>query len=182
MYGPGTTSRKDDMEREAIIFIGMQASGKSTFYQQRFGDSHVRINLDMLGTRQREQQFVAACLTTFAGFVVDNTNPTRKERERYIGPARARGFRVIAYYFDCSLDECLQRNRTRERKVPEKVIGEFYKRTEPPVTGEGYDEIHIVTHGQPSIHTARIFNTFVVRQRFPSLTQEISFKAAHPTE
>ncbi len=39
---------------ELLLFIGGQASGKSTFYHQRFRDTHLRINLDMLRTRHRE--------------------------------------------------------------------------------------------------------------------------------
>jgi predicted kinase len=33
---------------EAVIFVGIQGSGKSTFYNERFVDTHIRINLDML--------------------------------------------------------------------------------------------------------------------------------------
>ena len=33
---------------EAIIFTGIQATGKSTFYKQNFFNSHVRISLDLL--------------------------------------------------------------------------------------------------------------------------------------
>lgn len=40
---------------EAVIFVGVQGSGKSTFYRERFFDTHVRINLDMLRTRLKEQ-------------------------------------------------------------------------------------------------------------------------------
>ena len=40
---------------QLIIFIGIQASGKSTFYQQYFYHTHLRINLDMLKTRHREK-------------------------------------------------------------------------------------------------------------------------------
>jgi predicted kinase len=39
---------------EAVVFIGIQASGKTTFYQQRFFATHVRISLDLLRTRERE--------------------------------------------------------------------------------------------------------------------------------
>ena len=47
---------------EAILFIGIQASGKSTFFAERFFKTHVRINLDMLRTRHREELLVKACL------------------------------------------------------------------------------------------------------------------------
>ncbi len=30
---------------EAVIFIGLQAAGKSSFYRDRFFSSHIRINL-----------------------------------------------------------------------------------------------------------------------------------------
>ena len=36
---------------EAVIFTGIQASGKSTFFKERFFDTHVRINLDMLDSK-----------------------------------------------------------------------------------------------------------------------------------
>ena len=35
---------------EAIIFVGLPGSGKSSFYKERFFDSHVRISLDLLKT------------------------------------------------------------------------------------------------------------------------------------
>lgn len=55
-----------DTPMEAVIFIGLQASGKSTFYQERFFNTHVRINLDMLKTRNREKQSLQVCLQTLA--------------------------------------------------------------------------------------------------------------------
>ena len=36
---------------EAIIFIGLQASGKSSFYRQKFVDSHIRLTMDMLNAQ-----------------------------------------------------------------------------------------------------------------------------------
>ena len=33
---------------EAVIFVGMQASGKTSFYPQRSFEIHLRISLDML--------------------------------------------------------------------------------------------------------------------------------------
>ena len=60
---------------EAVIFIGLQAAGKSTFYRQRFIDSYIRLNLDMLRTRHREQLLFRACLEAKQPVVIDNTNP-----------------------------------------------------------------------------------------------------------
>ena len=73
---------------EAVIFIGMQATGKSSFYLARFFHSHIRINLDMLKTRHREGLLLRACLEMQQPFVVDNTNPTGEEIPLY--PARPR--------------------------------------------------------------------------------------------
>lgn len=84
---------------EAVLLIGLQASGKSTFYQQRFFNTHVRISLDLLKTRNREKLLMQLCLETQQPFVVDNTNPTKEERQRYLEAARAAGFRVVGYYF-----------------------------------------------------------------------------------
>jgi hypothetical protein len=57
---------------EAIIFIGIQGLGKSSFYRERFFNTHIRINLDMLKTRRREQLLLQACLNAKQPFVVDN--------------------------------------------------------------------------------------------------------------
>jgi predicted kinase len=67
---------------EAVIFIGIQASGKSTFYKERLFNTHIRINLDMLKTRNREKQLMQVCLQTGQPFVIDNTNPTKEERQK----------------------------------------------------------------------------------------------------
>src|SRR6266853_479136 len=80
---------------EAVIFVGVQGSGKTTFYRDRFFETHVRINLDMLKTRHREQLLLAACLAAKQPFVVDNTNPLPSDRARYIGVAREAGFRKL---------------------------------------------------------------------------------------
>src|SRR5690348_16523083 len=98
---------------EAVIFVGVQGSGKSTFYRERFFDTHVRINLDMLRTRHREQLLLAACLAAKQPFVIDNTNPLPADRARYIGAAREAGFRVIVYFFETSLQDAIRRNKQR---------------------------------------------------------------------
>lgn len=69
---------------EGIIFIGIQASGKSTFYKQHFFNSHVRISLDLLNTRNKENQLLDKCLELHQRVVIDNTNPAKSDRKKYI--------------------------------------------------------------------------------------------------
>lgn len=59
---------------EAVIFVGIQGAGKSSFYKERFFRTHVRINLDMLRTKRRQEILLAACIEAKQPFVADNTN------------------------------------------------------------------------------------------------------------
>ncbi|MBO0725551.1 MAG: AAA family ATPase [Blastocatellia bacterium] len=134
---------------EAIIFIGIQATGKSTFFQRRFFATHVRINLDMLKTRNRERILVAACLEARQPFVIDNTNVTRESRAGYVSQAKAAGFSVAGYYFKSALKDSLERNRQRNGKslIPEKGIIGAYRKLEPPGFDEGFDRLFYVEIG-----------------------------------
>lgn len=131
---------------EAVIFVGIQAAGKSTFYRERFFGSHVRISLDLLRTRHRERSLLAWCLQHGQRFVVDNTNVTAAERAVYIAAARAAGFRVIGYVFDSNVPASITRNagRPEAEQVPAKAIGGAKKRLEWPRRDEGFDELHYV--------------------------------------
>ena len=131
---------------EGVIFVGIQASGKSTFYRERFFDTHLRINLDMLKTRNREQILLRACIEAKQPFVIDNTNPSAEERARYIRPARSAGFRVLGYYFDVQIKEALTRNKERKGKdhIPEKGIFGTKKRLRVPDLEEGFDLLYRV--------------------------------------
>ncbi len=131
---------------EAVIFIGVQASGKTTFYRERFFSTHVRISLDLLKTRHREMRFMQVCLETQQPFVIDNTNPTKEERRRYIEPAKAAKFRVVGYYLQSSVDECKARNegRCENQQIPLVGLLGTYKRLELPSLSEGFDELYYV--------------------------------------
>jgi predicted kinase len=131
---------------EAIIFTGIQGSGKSTFYYQRFFHTHLRINLDMLRTRRREDILIGACLQAGQRFVVDNTNPTRESREKYITAAQTARFRLVSYYFVPDTDAAIQRNAERigRQHVPDKAIHATMRKLEVPTFSEGFDEIFAV--------------------------------------
>ncbi|CAN5401165.1 hypothetical protein BH24GEM3_BH24GEM3_21940 [soil metagenome] len=138
---------------EAVIFVGIQASGKSTFYLERFFQTHVRISLDMLRTRHRERLLVQACVEAKQPFVVDNTNVLRAERGKYIEAARAGRFHVVGYYFVPEVRRALQWNsqRSGHRAIPIQGVLGTYKRLEPPRREEGFDAlcaVHIDAAGE----------------------------------
>jgi predicted kinase len=131
---------------QLVLFCGIQATGKSTFYQQRFFHSHVRLSLDLLRTRHREQRLLQACLETQMQCVIDNTNPTRAERATYIESARAARFEVVGYFFESIASQAVVRNQQRplERQIPERGIRGTRNRLEFPTRAEGFDQLYYV--------------------------------------
>jgi predicted kinase len=132
---------------EAIIFCGIQASGKSTFFKEHFFPTHVRISLDLLRTRHREDLFLATCLECGQRFVADNTNPTRKDREKYILAAKKKGYVVIGYYFASRVEDALNRNseRTGKARIPDTAIRGTAAKLERPERAEGFDQLYHVS-------------------------------------
>ena len=134
---------------QAIIFIGIPGSGKSSFFKERLFHSHVRISLDLLKTRHREQRLLELCLTTEQRFAVDNTNPTRVVRSAYLEAAKARRFQTAGYYFQSKVEECLRRNSQRppSERVADVAILSSAKRLELPSLSEGFDQLFYVRLG-----------------------------------
>jgi len=145
---------------EAAIFVGVQGSGKTSFYRERFFETHVRISLDMLRTRQREELLLAACLQGRQSFVIDNTNPLSSDRLRYIAPARAAGFSVVVYFFETSLRDAIRRNnqRTGKEKIPVPGVAATFRKLQFPKPEEDIDALYVVTISPES--------RFVVRNGF----------------
>jgi predicted kinase len=128
---------------EAIVLCGVQGSGKTTLYRDRFLDTHLRISMDLLRTRHREAALLEWCLRERQRFVVDNTNPTAADRRRYVEPARAAGFRVIGYLVEIDPAVALGRNAERDaaRRVPVVGLAATARRLSRPAPEEGFDEL-----------------------------------------
>ena len=143
--GEGEVSRP-----EMILLIGLQGSGKSTFYRERFFTTHVRLNLDMLRTRRRETLLLDACLEGGTSLVIDNTNATIAARARYLTAARAAGFRCTGYFLDIPAAACLARNAARPpgQRVPPVAIYGTRKRLQPPIPQEGFDALFRVSNDE----------------------------------
>ena len=128
-----------------VILMGLQGSGKSTFFAREFADKGFEhISLDMLKTRRKEAEVLQYCIDNNKDCVIDNTNPTKADRSRYIVPGKHSDFRVVGYFLQSKLADCLERNERRERKVPKKGILATFNKIEMPSLQEGFDELNFV--------------------------------------
>ena len=138
------------MPPELVLFIGLQGSGKSSFYRARFAGTHAWVSKDRFPNNRRparrQRQLVAEALGAGRAVVVDNTNPTREERAELIALARSFGAGVVGYYFESRLADCLERNRQREGKarVPDVALYATRKRLCCPSPAEGFDRLSFV--------------------------------------
>ncbi len=148
--GAGENVVGDLTSMDAVILIGIQGAGKTTFYREHFCDTHVRISLDVLKTRLRERMLLNACLKSGQPFAIDNTNVRITERAVYIEAAKRAGFRVKGYFFDVQFRDAIRRNVQREgvAKIPVAGIGGTWKRLERPSPSEGYDELYVVSRDE----------------------------------
>jgi predicted kinase len=132
---------------ELVIFVGLQASGKSTFFRERFATTHELVSKDLLGNNKnrarRQAQLIEVALRAGSSVVVDNTNPTVEDRRPLIELGRALGARIVGYYFDSTVRGCVRRNRRRTGKdqVPDVAIFATAKKLVPPSCFEGFDEL-----------------------------------------
>lgn len=144
---------------ECVILIGLPASGKSSFYRERFAGTHDHVSRDLLRNnrhpQRRQEQLLAESLALGRSVVVDNTNPSAETRAPLIRVARRAGAEIAGYFFRTEAGDALRRNRAREGRdrVPDVAIFAARKRLEPPRFEEGFDRLYEVTLNE----SARLF-------------------------
>jgi predicted kinase len=135
---------------DLVLLIGLQGSGKSSFCRARLSPTHRVVSMDLFPNnrqpRRRQLQLTAEALAAGLSVVLDNTNASAAERAPLIELGRAHGARIIGYYFDTSLEDCLRRNAGREgrQRVPDVALYATRKRLERPTRREGFDELSVV--------------------------------------
>jgi predicted kinase len=144
---------------ELVLFIGLQGSGKSSFYRERLAATHVHVSKDLWpNARRREarqRRLIAQALAEGRSVVVDNTNPLVEDRAPLIAIGREHGARVVGYAFESDLEACLARNAARVGRalVSEKAIHITSRKLSWPSYAEGFDALfHVRFDPQGGFH------------------------------
>ncbi len=139
---------------ELVILIGLQASGKTTFYRERYAATHAHLSMDLWPNARRPRQRLAreleAALTAGRDVVIDNTNPCRADRAPLIAAGRRAGARVRAMYFVTTLGDARARNsrRSGRARVPDVALHSTVRKIEAPELEEGFEKIERVRLGE----------------------------------
>lgn len=149
--------------QELIMLIGLVASGKSTVaeeYKSKGYKIHSSDALreELLGNVNDQKgndivfkELFKRCrddIKSGHSVVFDATNLVSKKRVSSLNQIKTKElegvvFSTVAELIMCPYNECIDRNRKRDRKVPQEVIERMYKSFQVPVLGEGFDEIRV---------------------------------------
>ena len=130
-----------------LLFCGLQAAGKSTFYREHFLTTHLLIGKDLMrnNSRPARRQIELLHLVLQAGHsvVIDNTNPMPAERLPLIEIAHSYHAPVLGYYFVTTTQLAIERNqqRTGKASVPSVAIYSTAARLTPPTYAEGFNTL-----------------------------------------
>ena len=135
---------------ELVLFIGLQGSGKSSFYRERFAATHALVSKDLWPHARnrdaRQQRLIHESLKAGRSVVVDNTNPTPEARAPLIALGKSQGAHVAGYSFESRIEDCLARNarRTGRARVPDVALFATRKVLRWPTLSEGFDALYFV--------------------------------------
>ena len=118
-----------------VVLIGLPGSGKST-YLERLGVAGLSSDAirKLLADDETNQSIHYQVFETLRYLLrqrmmlrrdvtyIDATNLTPAERHPYVAIGRAYGCEIEAVFFDVPLEVCLERNRNRQRAVPEEAL------------------------------------------------------------
>ena len=132
--------------------VGPIGSGKTTFAKSLEHDSSIRISQDEMGRKAYLKYFHEALKDGIPRVIVDRMNFDRKQRERFIKPAREAGYCITIMEMDYNPLTCLNRvvDRKNHPTIPEgsgqlakDIILRFMKDYEHPEEDE-FDNYNLI--------------------------------------
>lgn len=136
---------------DVAVFVGLQASGKSTFFDRRLSGRYALVSKDLFprGARnkqRRQMRLVDEHLAAGRPVAVDNTNPSPREWTPLVELAHAHGATATAYWFPPDVTGSLRRNAAREgrARVPDAGVLATLGQLRKPSTEAGFDAVHEV--------------------------------------
>ncbi|KAK6185161.1 hypothetical protein SNE40_007454 [Patella caerulea] len=142
--GGKITSKK----QEVVVLTGYPASGKSFFAKTYLvSKGYVHVNRDTLGTWQKCVSLCTKTLESGQSVVIDNTNPDKIARERYVSCAKKAGVPARCFIFNVSIEQAKHNERFREitdkshKAINDMIMNSFKSKLIPPETSEGFSEI-----------------------------------------
>ncbi|CAB3405710.1 unnamed protein product [Caenorhabditis bovis] len=149
-YVPNDTKIPSD-NLEIIVLVGFPGSGKSSF-SRSLAEAHgyVVINRDTLGTWQKCVAQTKYALNEGKRVIVDNTNPDKESRKRYIDVAKELGVECRCFKMNCDLVQAEHNVRYRSLinedapKIGIMVLRMHNSKFQEPDLAEGFKEIVLV--------------------------------------
>ncbi|CAH1164190.1 unnamed protein product [Phaedon cochleariae] len=131
-----------------ILMVGGPGSGKSYFCRTLLlPKGYIHINRDTLGSWQKCVKMLEDSLDKKKNCVVDNTNPDREARARFIEVAKR--FKVMCRCFVMSTEYQHMKHNNKFRELTDKshvpvseiIINSYKNKFEEPQISEGFQEI-----------------------------------------
>lgn len=137
-----------------ILLTGLPGSGKSTFVKNNIDNSIIVICADdfrKVITGQNffinAEEFVWASVKTAVrvlinshSILLDETGLSVSSRKQWINIAKEAGVPIVSIFIDTPFEECVTRNNSRERKVPQDVMDYMKEILISPSVEEGFYE------------------------------------------
>lgn len=154
-YPIGKFERKDN-QIEMVLLMGPPAAGETTFAKKHFtmNNKYIYVSRDELKTQVKCLKIAKNALEQKKSVVIDNTNPDKTSRKKYIEIAQQFNvpircfemttsrklaehlniYREILTFLECGYNQ-------RRKQIPKVAYNIYYKKYQPP-TNEGFEKIY----------------------------------------